>query len=333
MEGIEEIRIGGRKSHLAIVQSEIVKDLIEKNYSQYKCSITALNTLADDNLDKALYTFGGKPVWTQELENLLTKDVGDFKQIDLIVHSLKDLPTNLPEDFELGAITKREDPRDAIIMKAGSTYKSLKDLPDGSVVGTSSIRRSAQLLEKYPNLKFESVRGNLETRLRKLDNDNKYECIILAAAGLIRIGADHRITKCLDSDEMFYSVGQGALGIEIRKNDHKIKEILSKVNHLSTSYRCLSERSLMRFLEGGCSVPLGVISEFNESTNDLKLKAKVVSVDGQQCVECELNKTITNNQDCEDLGVELGKKMIENGVKKILDEIDYENINQNPNRS
>lgn len=326
-----ELRIGGRKSQLAVAQSEIVKELIESKFPQISCDILALSTLGDQKLDKALYTFGGKSLWTKELEVLLLGDAGEFKKIDLIVHSLKDLPTKLPDEFELGCITEREDARDALVMKKGSQYTELSQLPEGSVVGTSSVRRSAQLIKHYPHLAFESVRGSLPTRLDKLDNGVKYDCIILAAAGMHRMGLKDRITKYLDEDEMYYSVGQGSLGIEIRKADRHVLNILAEIEHLPSTYRCLAERSLMRTLEGGCSVPLGVKTEFNESTKELSLEAIVVSPDGKQSVEAKSFKIIKSKQDCEDLGVEVAQKIVEKGGKEILDKIDYERINQKPN--
>lgn len=326
-----QIRIGGRKSELAVAQSEIVKDIIESNFQSTKCSIVALSTLGDIRLDKALYTFGGKSVWTKELEVLLLGDAAGFKKIDLVVHSLKDLPTNLPEEFELGCITEREDPRDALVMKKGSNYTELSQLPAGLIIGTSSIRRLAQLLQHYPHLRFESVRGNLRTRLRKLDEGDHYDCIILAAAGMHRIGLKQRITKYLDEDEMYYSVGQGSLGIEIRKGDKRMLEILQKVEHKPSAFCCTAERSLMRHLEGGCSVPLGVKSEYNNDS--VTLKASIVSPDGTECVQAELTKKVSNKQDCETIGVELGDMLIKKGAKDILDQIDYDRINIRPGDS
>lgn len=221
------VQIGGRKSKLAVVQSELVKKAIEDTFPNLSCSILALSTLGDKVQTQPLYTFGGKSLWTKELEILLLDSIDEYPQLDLIVHSLKDMPTNLPEEFELGCIFQREDPRDAVVMKSGSPYKLLKDLPAGAIVGTSSIRRLSQLIKNYPHLRFELVRGNIQTRLNKLDQpDNEYCCLILASAGLIRLGLGDRITSFLD--DMYYAVGQGALGIEIRRGDDKVKSILQK---------------------------------------------------------------------------------------------------------
>lgn len=324
------VQIGGRKSKLAVVQSELVKKAIEDTFPNLSCSILALSTLGDKVQTQPLYTFGGKSLWTKELEILLLDSIDEYPQLDLIVHSLKDMPTNLPEEFELGCIFQREDPRDAVVMKSGSPYKLLKDLPAGAIVGTSSIRRLSQLIKNYPHLRFELVRGNIQTRLNKLDQpDNEYYCLILASAGLIRLGLGDRITSFLD--DMYYAVGQGALGIEIRRGDDKVKSILQKIEDPIATVCCLAERSLMRYLEGGCSVPLGVNSNYNEDTQELTLKGIIVSPDGSVWIEDEVVKTINCNEDCEQVGIELGDKLKAKGAKEILDKIDMtRNINARP---
>lgn len=324
------VQIGGRKSKLAVVQSELVKKAIEDTFPNLSCSILALSTLGDKVQTQPLYTFGGKSLWTKELEILLLDSIDEYPQLDLIVHSLKDMPTNLPEEFELGCIFQREDPRDAVVMKSGSPYKLLKDLPAGAIVGTSSIRRLSQLIKNYPHLRFELVRGNIQTRLNKLDQpDNEYCCLILASAGLIRLGLGDRITSFLD--DMYYAVGQGALGIEIRRGDDKVKSILQKIEDPIATVCCLAERSLMRYLEGGCSVPLGVNSSYNEDTQELTLKGIIVSPDGSVWIEDEVVKTINCNEDCEQVGIELGDKLKAKGAKEILDKIDMtRNINARP---
>ncbi|SCU85276.1 LADA_0D06612g1_1 [Lachancea dasiensis] len=323
------VRIGGRKSKLAVVQSHEVKDMIEDAFPHYSCTVRALKTLGDQVQSKPLYSFGGKAVWTKELEDLLYEKDKE-KRIDLIVHSLKDMPTSLPEGFELGGVTKRVDPSDCLIMAKGSTYKTLDDLPDGSVVGTSSIRRSAQLRRKYPKLVYESVRGNIETRLSKLDDPvTPFACIVLATAGLLRTKLEHRITQRLDSSVMYHAVGQGALGIEMRSKDPWVTEILEKINHKETSICCIAERSLMRTLEGGCSVPIGVESRYDESTKTLTLKGVVVSVDGTDAVEDECSMVIEEQrQDAIICGQQLAQRMIKKGAKSILDLINLDKIVQ-----
>lgn len=327
----QHIQIGGRKLKLAVKQSEIVKQYLESAHSNVKCSILALSTLGDKVQLKPLYLFGGKALWTKELETLLLEPVDEYPQLDLIVHSLKDMPTNLPDEFELGCILDRQDPRDALVMKAGSPYKSLDDLPHGAVVGTSSIRRLAQLLRNYPYLQFEDVRGNIATRLLKLDApDSPYDCLILAAAGLMRCGYDARITARLDAPEMYYAVGQGALGIEIRKDDLAMTELLLKIEHIPSTYRCIAERSMMRVLEGGCSVPLGVHTVYDENTAILHFKGLIVSPDGTQSVEAEVTRSVSNKAEAEQAGEELAHKLAVLGGKDILNSINFEKINQRP---
>lgn len=325
------IQIGGRKSKLAVKQSEIVREYIELAHPNVTCSILALSTLGDKVQLKPLYSFGGKSLWTKELEILLLEPVDTYPQLDLIVHSLKDMPTNLPDEFELGCILDRQDPRDALVMKLGSPYKSLADLPHGAVVGTSSIRRLAQLLRNYPHLQFADVRGNIATRLLKLDAaDSPYDCLILAAAGLIRTGLQDRITTSLDAPDMYYAVGQGALGIEIRKDDAAITDLLAPIEHLPSTYRCIAERSMMRVLEGGCSVPLGVHTVYDEEREELYFKGIIVSPDGKQSVEAEVTCTVSDKTQAAQAGEELAHKLAALGGKEILSAINFEKINQRP---
>lgn len=326
----DQIFIGGRKSKLAVAQSEIVKSKIKENFPSISCPILALTTLGDQVQNKPLYSFGGKSLWTKELEILLLQDMGEYHQLDLIVHSLKDMPTNLPEEFELGCIIKREDPSDAVLMAKNSPYKSLQELPSGSVVGTSSVRRSAQLKKNFPHLIFESIRGNLQTRISKLDDDSTdFKCIILATAGLTRVGLEHRITQRLDASLMYHAVGQGALGIEIRNNDAIIKPILKTIEDVNATICCYAERALMRTLEGGCSVPIGVWTTYDDETKMLNLKALVISVDGQKHVEDEITMKIDDyKKDSATCGEVLARKLIDLGAKEILDEINFDKINE-----
>lgn len=325
------IVLGSRNSKLAIRQTEIVRKYINARFPDIKCSSIAVSTLGDKIQSKPLYSFGGKSLWTKELEILLIDRVEEFPRLDLIVHCLKDMPTNLPDEFELGCILDRRDPTDALVMKRGSPYKTLKDLPDGSVVGTSSVRRSSQLLKNHPNLKFHSVRGNIHTRLRKLDDDeSQYDCLILASAGLKRCGLGDRITSQLVAPEMYYSVGQGALGIEIRKDDVRLKSMLQAIEDLPATYCCLAERSLMRHLEGGCSVPIGVDTTYDKRRSVLTFKGIIVNPDGQRWVEDTVEEVVESRQQAEELGVRLGDLLIDKGGKEILLEINYERINQPP---
>lgn len=325
------LQIGGRKSTLAILQLKIVKRKIEAQFPYLSCLILALSTFGDKEQLKPLYSFGGKSLWTKELEALLLELIGDYPKLDLIVHSLKDMPTNLPDEFELGCILQREDPRDVLVMRPDSPWKTLADLPLDAVVGTSSLRRQAQLLKTHPHLQFKDVRGNLATRLSKLDaHDSPYSCIVLAAAGLIREGLAHRITYPLDVPEMYYAVGQGALGIEIRKNDPVMKPLFVYLEHLPTTYCCLAERSMMNLLEGGCSVPLGVYTEYNETSEELLFKGVIVSPDGKDFVEAELITIVSNKAEAERAGEKMAHKLTLLGGKEILNAINFEKINQRP---
>lgn len=325
------IQIGGRKSKLAVIQLEIVKAEIERHHHHLNCLVLALLTLGDKIQNKPLYSFGGKLLWTKELEILLLEPVDEYPKLDLIVHSLKDMPTNLPDEFELGCILEREDPRDALVMKKGSPYKSLSDLPKGAVVGTSSVRRSAQLLKNYPHLRFQDVRGNIYTRLSKLDDpESPYECLLLAAAGLIRLGLEHRIDVALDAPEMYHAVGQGALGVEIRRDDLVVQQVLSKLEHKPSALRCTAERSLMRILEGGCSVPLGVSTKYDEETQQLDFKSIIVSPNGEEYVEGEVKGFVSNKAEAEEIGEQLAQILIAKGGRDILKSINYEKINQRP---
>ncbi|SCU93804.1 LAFA_0F18294g1_1 [Lachancea sp. 'fantastica'] len=323
------VRIGGRKSKLAVVQSHEIKDMIESAFPHYSCTVRALKTFGDQVHSKPLYSFGGKALWTKELEDLLYEKDKE-KRIDLIVHSLKDMPTSLPDGFEIGGITKRVDPSDCLIMAKDSHYKSLDELPDGSVVGTSSIRRSAQLRRKFPKLVFESVRGNIETRLSKLDDPvTPFSCIILATAGLVRLNLEHRITQRFNSSVMYHAVGQGALGIEIRSKDPWVSELLEKITDKQSTICCLAERSLMRTLEGGCSVPIGVESFYKEETRSLLLKGVVISVDGTEAVEDEFSMVIDDTrQDSIICGQQLAQNLIKKGAKDILDQINLDKVVQ-----
>jgi hydroxymethylbilane synthase len=222
---------------------------------------------------------------------------------------------------------KRVDPRDAFVLKTGRPKCSLADLPAGSVVGTSSIRRTAQIAHKHPHLRVQDVRGNVPTRLRKLDEDDSpFDALILAAAGLIRLDLGHRITEFLSSKtgEMLHAVGQGAIGIESRTDDRRMSGILEKINDSSTSFACLAERSLLRKLEGGCSAPLGVETEWvskGQETPRLLMRAVVISIDGKESAEIEMEDQITTPEAADAFGISVAKALISKGAGKILDEI------------
>lgn len=236
------------------------------------------------------------------------------------------MPTRLPETCELGVIPARDDPRDALVVKAGLPYKDLKSLPVGSVVGTSSVRRSAQLRRLYPGLRFANLRGNVDTRLAKVDApDGEYACMIMSAAGLQRIGLGHRITQYLGSRDggIFHAVGQGALGLEIRKGDTAMLELLSPLIDHSATLACLAERNLLRELEGGCTVPIGVETEWLGSPKDrlLRMRAIVVSLDGSQSVENSIDAEVRTEDAAEELGKTLATRLLQAGAGAILKDI------------
>ena len=308
------ITIGSRDSTLAMIQANWVKGKLESLYPQHEFQISSMATLGDKILETALHKVGSKALFTKELEVAL-----DAKQVDLIVHSLKDLPTALPPGLCLAAVTERENPVDVVIMNPRYQQYTLATLPSGSVIGSSSVRRLAQLKRLYPHLAFQDVRGNLNTRLKKLDDsDSPYAGLLLAYAGVHRMGWDDRITQELD---MFYAVGQGALGIECRENDDTILEIVQGLIHHETLLVCLAEREFMRTLQGGCSVPIGVSSSLKGGS--LELKGCVTSVDGKEQIVSQQSIQLTGSfleqqGQAELVGRRLGLEFIELGVKRLL---------------
>ena len=257
---------------------------------------------------------GDKGLFTQELEDGMLQG-----NIDFAVHSLKDLPTRLPEGLMLGCITEREDPADALVVHAKHQDKQLETLPEGAVVGTSSLRRLAQLRHHFPQLTFKDIRGNLNTRLRKLD-EGQYDAIILAVAGLERLGMGDRIHQNIPAEISLHAVGQGALGIECREGDTDILNVIKTLEHSVTAYRCLAERAFLRELEGGCQVPIGVNTVLDGDT--LTLTGLVASLDGQTLLKEEIQG---NPAEAEAMGTALAKTVRGKGAQVILDEINATN--------
>jgi len=314
--------IGTRKSRLALLQTDIVRSALIKAWPEYEFKIYTRDTAGDLNKVTPLREFTTKNLWTEELEELLIDN-----QLDLVVHSLKDVPTQIPSACMLGAILKREDARDVLVVKQGLPPMTLAELSPGSVVGTSSVRRTAQLARHYPHLKVMDVRGNIGTRLAKLDaDDGPFTCLILAAAGLIRLDVGHRISHFLDSKNgrMLYAVGQGALGIEIRSDDDVMKQMLDKIGDKRTTLACLAERNLLRTLEGGCSAPLGVETEWIQDVNgkyQLRLRSILASVDGKEVVEIQKDGDVESNEQAEIFGQEAAQELLEKGAANILEVI------------
>jgi hydroxymethylbilane synthase len=304
------IRIGSRKSQLALVQTYWVQEQLQKSFPEMSFEVHTMSTQGDKILDVALAKIGDKGLFTKELE------VGMLNQeIDFAVHSLKDLPTRLPEGLVLAAITERENPADALVLHEKHKGKQIDTLPEGAVIGTSSLRRLAQLRHHFPHLQFKDVRGNLNTRMAKLDA-GEYDALILAVAGLQRLGMGDRVHQILPKEISLHAVGQGALGIECRADDAELLSLLKAIEHPETRDRSLAERSFLRELEGGCQVPIGVNTEING--DNLTLTGIVASVDGQKIAK----DTVTGAaQDAEQLGKELAQILRKQGAQEILDEI------------
>ncbi|KAK5449748.1 porphobilinogen deaminase [Exophiala xenobiotica] len=322
-DSISSFNVGTRKSKLALVQTDIVTKALAAACPDNVYAIKARDTAAGD-IDKVT-PFKDMPVknlWTHELEVLMLEG-----QLDFLVHSLKDVPTQLPPGCEIGAVVAREDPRDAFVIKAGREPCNIEDLPAGAVVGTSSMRRTAQIAMKYPHLRVLDVRGNVGTRLAKLDaEDGPFDAVILAAAGLIRLDLRHRITQYLDSKSggMLYAVGQGAIGIENRSSDPRVQSMLRTIDHFETHLATATERSLLRTLEGGCSAPLGVETTWHDKGHNqkaLRLKAVVISTDGKEKSEIDMTEVVQSREDAELFGVNAASELLRRGADKILAEI------------
>ena len=307
---LTELRIASRRSQLAMVQTNWVKAELEKAHPGLTITVEAMATQGDKILDVALAKIGDKGLFTKELEAQML--VG---RAEIAVHSLKDLPTNLPEGLMLGCITEREDPADALVVNAKNANHRLDTLPEGAVVGTSSLRRLAQLRHHYPHLSFKDVRGNVITRLEKLDSGD-YDCLILAAAGLERLGFGNRIHQIIPGDISLHAVGQGALGIECVEDKPEVLEIIKVLEHTTTSRRCLAERAFLRELEGGCQVPIGVNSQI--SNEELTLTGMVASLDGKRLIRDQASGSAA---DPESIGIELAGKLKQQGAGAILKEI------------
>jgi len=333
------IVLASRASQLARIQTHIVLDALKAAFPDHVFDTSFMSTQGDKDLSRALYLLGGKSLWTKELEVALLKG-----EVDMLVHSLKDVPTALPEGCALGAILEREYGEDSLVVKKGytvdgRTVHTLDDLPAGAVIGTSSVRRVAQLKRLHPDLVFKDVRGNLQTRFDKLDNpDGPYAALILAKAGLLRLGFADRVTSDIIPPTLYHAVGQGALAVEIRANDAEARRLCSALTHWQTSWRCLAERSCLRVLEGGCSVPVGVHSELVPvptspegeggggegdvpRTARLRLVGTITAVDGSRHIEREIGRLVTSSNQAEELGAQVAKELIDIGGREILEQV------------
>lgn len=274
----QQFIIGSRGSKLALWQAEWVQARLRELRPDADVRIEIIKTSGDVRLDVPLAVIGGKGVFTKELEEALLAE-----RIDIAVHSLKDLPTVLPEGLAITAITEREDPRDALVLRADAQDKNatLHSLPARAVVGTSSLRRQAQLKHLRPDVEIRDLRGNVDTRLRKLD-EGQYDAVILASAGLRRLGFAARISACVPTDVMLPAVGQGALGIETRAADAETNEVIRRLNHLPTRAACEAERALLRALGGGCQVPIA--AHANVADGRLQIAGLVAGLDGAELI-------------------------------------------------
>ncbi|KAK8101975.1 porphobilinogen deaminase [Apiospora kogelbergensis] len=321
------VRVGTRKSALALKQADFVVSSLAKLHPDVRFEIRGMESLADRDKITALYNFdksGGKGLWTNELEAGLVAG-----ELDLIVHSLKDMPTSLPDGCLLACIPEREDPRDVVVVKKSlqGRYRTLADLPAGSVVGTSSVRRMAQIRRRYPGLEFRDMRGNIDTRLRKLDAaDGEYTVLILAAAGLSRMGNLGRASQFLESGSggMLHAVGQGGLGIEARADDAATLALLRPFEDRRVMLEAEAERSVMRTLEGGCSIPIGVETRWLDEGRTLRMVATVVSVDGKEGADAEMEEPVTTREEAVAFGKKIAQMLTEKGAQKILDVINAE---------
>jgi hydroxymethylbilane synthase len=303
----KHIKIGTRGSLLATTQSTWVKKQIETEHPGITVDLVKIVTKGDKILDVPLAKVGGKGLFVKEIEEALLR-----KDVDLAVHSMKDVPSELPAELHLGIIPPRENPHDAFI---SAKFPRFDALPQGATVGTSSLRRRAQIAALRSDLEIVDLRGNLDTRLRKLD-EGKFQAIILAAAGLNRLGMSSRATGYFTSEEMLPAVGQGALGIELRKDDTELLAGLSFLNDDNTAVAVAAERAFLYRLEGGCQVPIGAFAEVHEG--QVKLTGLVASVDGKEVLKDSISGP---DAEAQQVGTELANKLLDMGGREILAEV------------
>jgi hydroxymethylbilane synthase len=300
----KSIKIGTRGSQLALWQANWVKSALESSYPGLEITLELIKTKGDKILDVPLARVGGKGLFVKEIEEALIKG-----QIDLAVHSMKDVPIDVPELLWIKAITEREDPRDVIISKRN---KSLADLPERAKIGTSSLRRQCQLLNFRPDFQIIPLRGNVNTRLNRLETDD-LDAIVLAAAGVKRMGWEARITEYLSEDVSLPAIGQGALGIECRRDDVTINELVARLNHKTTALIVTAERAFLRRLEGGCQVPIAC---YGKTKNDaLHLKGLVSTTDGKRLIRAQMAEKWGQE---EKLGINLAEQLLAQGAVEIL---------------
>ena len=301
------VRIATRKSALALWQAEFVKAQLEHFHADVRVELVPMSTQGDIILDTPLAKIGGKGLFVKELEQAMLDG-----RADIAVHSMKDVPVEFPEGLALHTICEREDPRDAFV---SNNFANLSELPKGAVVGTSSLRRQCQIRALRPDLVIKDLRGNVNTRLAKLD-DGQYDAIILAAAGLLRLKMDERIADYIEPEVSLPANGQGAVGIECRIDDEVTKALLAPLEHTQTRIRVNAERAMNRHLEGGCQVPIGAYALVDGE--QVHLRGLVGAVDGSEILHDEVTGHIN---DAEAIGVQLAKELLAQGADKILAEV------------
>jgi hydroxymethylbilane synthase len=301
------IRIATRKSPLALWQTHHVRDALCRIYPELQVELVEMTTQGDKILDAPLAKIGGKGLFVKELENGLFEG-----QVDIAVHSMKDVPVEFPSGLILPVIMEREEPYDAFV---SNHYSNLTALPQGAIVGTSSLRRQCQLLAQRPDLQIRTLRGNVGTRLKKLDNGD-YDAIVLAAAGLKRLGMAERIREILKPDIMLPAIGQGAIGIECREDDTETQQLIAVLNHPPTQDRVKAERALNEQLNGGCQVPIAGYAEIEAER--MTVRGLVGAVDGKEILHHTVQGPIDS---AEALGKELATELLAQGADKLLEKL------------
>ena len=301
----DTIRIATRKSPLAMWQAEHVAAALRSAHPGLTVEILGMSTQGDKILDTPLAKIGGKGLFVKELEARMLED-----EADIAVHSMKDVPVDLPDGLHLAVVMQREDPRDAFVSNA---HASLDELPEGAVVGTSSLRRQCQLAGHRPDLVIRSLRGNVNTRLRKLD-EGEYDAVILAAAGLIRLGFGERIRAAIDPADSLPAIGQGAVGIECRSDDERVNALLAPLHHPDTAVCVLAERAMNARLEGGCQVPIGGHAVLDR--DQIWLRGLVGTLDGGRIIRGEIRGP---REEAEALGTALAGELLDRGAAEILE--------------
>ncbi len=304
---MQKIRIATRESPLALWQAEHVAATLRDNHPELEVELVPMTTRGDQILDSPLAKVGGKGLFVKELERAMLAN-----EADIAVHSMKDVPMEFPEGLGLVVIGEREDPSDAFV---SNQYSSLDELPEGSVVGTSSFRRQCQLKSVRPDLEIRDLRGNVGTRLAKLDAGN-YDAIILASAGLIRLELHERIREAISFDVSLPAGGQGAIGIECRTEDLETIKLLDCIHHQETASRVTAERAVVNKLQGGCQVPIACFAELKEQT--LQLRGLVGSLDGTTIYRSALSAHV---QEAEQLGISVAEELLAQGAEKILEDL------------